>query len=56
MILDIEKTDIAYSLYDKTFIYRKGETVNVEDFDNNRFNECATGIHFFINREEAVRY
>ena len=44
------------SNYDKTFIYRFGEIVSVEDFDNNRWNECALGIHFFITREEAVRY
>lgn len=32
------------------------ETVSVADFDENRWNECAPGIHFFITREEAVRY
>ena len=42
--------------YDKHFIYRIGETVEVPDFDDNRWNECATGIHFFITREEAVKY
>ena len=42
--------------YDETFIYRVGEVVSVEDFDENRWNECAPGIHFFITREEAVRY
>ena len=44
------------SNYDKEFIYRVGEIVSVEDFDANRWNECAPGIHFFITREEAVRY
>lgn len=34
----------------------KGETIHVEDFDTNRWNECATGIHFFITRIEAVAY
>ena len=33
-----------------------GETVSVSDFDENRWNECSTGIHFFITRDEAVRY
>ena len=42
--------------YNKNFIYRIGETVEVPDFDDNRWNECATGIHFFITREEAVKY
>ena len=44
------------SNYDKTFIYRVGEIVTVDDFDDDRWNECAPGIHFFITREEAVRY
>ena len=44
------------SQHDEKFIYRIGETVSVDDFDENRFNECSTGIHFFINREEAVNY
>ncbi len=44
------------SNYDKDFIYRVGETVEVPDFDDNRWNECAAGIHFFVTREEAVKY
>ena len=46
----------AYSSFDPDFTYKKGETVHVEDFDTNRWNECATGIHFFITRIEAVEY
>ena len=46
----------AYSSYDPDFTYQKGETVHVEDFDTNRWDECATGIHFFITRIEAVEY
>ena len=40
--------------YDSDFIYKVGETVIVDDFDDNRFNECSTGIHFFMNRDDAV--
>ena len=46
----------AHSRYDSSFHYRKGETVTVEDFDPDRWNECAPGIHFFITRIEAVEY
>lgn len=46
----------AYSSHDPDFTYKKGETVHVEDFDTNRWNECAPGIHFFITRAEAVAY
>jgi len=42
--------------YDSYFIYRIGEIVSVDDFDEDRWNECSTGIHFFINRQEAVNY
>ena len=41
---------------DSNFIYRVGEIVRVDDFDENRWNECSTGIHFFITRDEAVKY
>ena len=46
----------AYSGHDTDFTYKKGETVHVENFDTNRWNECAPGIHFFITRIEAVEY
>ena len=46
----------AYSSFDPDFTYKKGETVHVENFDTNRWNECAPGIHFFITRIEAVKY
>ena len=41
---------------DSSFIYTIGETVKVDVFDENRWNECSTGIHFFISREAAVLY
>lgn len=46
----------AFSGHDTDFTYKKGETVHVEDFDTNRWKECAPGIHFFITRIEAVEY
>ena len=50
------KSDVAVSKYDSSFVYRIGGTVEVTDFDQNRWNECSTGIHFFMNREDAVKY
>ena len=44
------------SNYDINFVYKVGETVEVTDFDTNRWNECSTGIHHFITRAEAVNY
>ena len=46
----------AYSNYDEKFIYEVGKTVVVDDFDENRWDECSTGIHFFITRDEAIHY
>lgn len=46
----------AFSGHDTDFTYKKGETIHVEDFDTNRWKECAPGIHFFITRIEAAEY
>ena len=61
-VLDIEniKTGLKVmevrSNYDSKFIYRVGEIVSVDNFDDDRWNECSTGIHFFMNRENAMNY
>jgi uncharacterized protein YjbI with pentapeptide repeats len=44
------------SNYISSFIYEVGKIVSVPDFDEDRFNECSAGIHFFISREMAVKY
>lgn len=41
---------------DDSFIYKVGEIVEEPNFCEDRFRECAAGIHFFINRQEAVDY
>ena len=48
--------DSVRSNRDSSFIYRIGEIVSVDNFDDNRWNECTAGIHFFITRDEAVNY
>ena len=55
--LDEEKPiDIAHSLHDPSFIYKVGEEVFVDNFCEDRMMECAPGIHFFMEKEEAMRY
>ena len=49
-------TNAVISKRDPNFIYKVGETVEVKNFDTNRWNECSTGIHFFMTRQEAVDY
>lgn len=61
-VLDIEKIDTGEKIestpsdYDINFIYKVGEIVKVDNFDENRWNECASGIHFFMNKENAIKY
>ncbi len=45
------------SRYDSSFRYEIGARVEPsEPFDGNRWKECASGIHFFLTREEAEDY
>lgn len=44
---------VGYSQHDRRFEYRAGDTVRPHAFDDDRWNECAPGIHFFITRAEA---
>jgi hypothetical protein len=48
--------DSISSDYDFSFVYEVGKTMEVENFDENRWNECSNGIHFFITRREAELY
>ena len=52
---ETEVTSVA-SKFDAGFVYKVGEVVEVPNFDKNRWNECSSGIHFFITRQEAVDY
>ena len=51
-------TDVKEAKSDSNsdFIYKVGEVVSVNNFNEDRWNECSTGIHFFINFQEAVSY
>ena len=42
--------------HDSSFVYKAGKMVSVPDFCEDRWQECSAGIHFFINRQEAVNY
>ena len=50
-----ELTEVA-SGYDRNFVYRVGKIAEEPKYDEDRWKECAPGIHFFINRQEAVDY
>ena len=40
----------------KETIYKVGEMVYPDSFDENRWNECSHGIHFFVNKQDAITY
>lgn len=56
--LDGTKAEIS-EIYNDNYCgtnYVVGKTVTPDSFDDNRWNECSHGIHFFITRQEAVDY
>ena len=62
MVLDITSLDgethfdeVVNNNYKKT-IYKVGEMVYPDSFDENRWNECSNGIHFFVNKQDAIDY
>ena len=55
-VLEIFGAEVGISLRDGKTEYRTGERVKCHAWDNNRWNECSGGIHFFITRIEAENY
>lgn len=48
---------IAFAGYNSNFFYKVGKTVvPTNGYEENRWIECAAGIHHFITRDEAVDY
>lgn len=47
---------IGLSRFNHDFQYKKGQIVIPDSFDEDRWNECSSGIHFFITRKEAELY
>ena len=54
-VINIEGAEEAISWY-SGFIYHKGDIVEVKDFNQNRWIECTSGIHFFMTKEEAIAF
>jgi hypothetical protein len=55
-VLEVVGAKEGISGNDPNTIYRVGETVKPDSFDENWQDECSNGIHFFITREEAEAY
>jgi uncharacterized protein YjbI with pentapeptide repeats len=53
-VLRIFGSEFAVSTHDPAFVYRKGAIVKPSNgWDENRFVECGSGIHFYLTRVEA---
>ena len=62
LVLDITSLDgnehydeVTNNRYNET-IYKVGEFVYPDSFDDYRWNECSNGIHFFVNKQDAINY
>ena len=49
-------SEINNTSYFPVVTYVVGEMVYPDSFDENRWNECSHGIHFFINKQNAIDY
>ena len=55
MILE-EVSEVVNHAYNQNTLYKVGEMVYPDSFDEDRWNECSHGIHFFINKQDAIDY
>ena len=51
-----ELQSIENTSYTPSIVYKVGEIVKPDSFDEDRWNECSHGIHFFINKQDALNY
>lgn len=56
IVLEVIGAEKAISTNDEDFVYEVGKEVVPDSFDDDRWNECSHGIHFFITRKEAENY
>jgi hypothetical protein len=55
-VLEVIGGDVGVSIHDQKTEYRVGKTVRCDKWCEDRWRECAGGIHFFITRAEAEDY
>lgn len=48
--------DVVYGLRDRKLAYRVGDTVTPDSFDPDEGSACSNGIHFFLNKDDAINY
>ena len=55
-VLEVIGAEVGISQHDNKTEYKAGEMVYPDKWDEDRWNECSSGIHFFIARKEAEDY
>ncbi len=56
-VVEVYGAEVGLSLHDGgATVYRPGETVKPDRWEEDRWQECAPGVHFFLTREEAEKY
>jgi len=55
-VLEVIGAETARSSHNPDVIYKAGARVVPDKFDENWQEECSSGIHFFITKEEAQAY
>ena len=56
LVNDMAEVDSCTNTKYAETIYKVGCDVLPDKWDDNRWNECSNGIHFFINKQEAIDY
>ena len=56
IVLEVVGGEVGVSNAQPSTVYRVGETVGCDKWCEDRWQECAGGIHFFITRAEAENY
>jgi len=55
-VIEVFGAEVGISQHDNKTEYKAGELVYADKWDENRWDECSSGIHFFITRKEAEEY
>jgi hypothetical protein len=55
-VLEVIGAAEGISMHDGKTVYQPGETVRCDNWCDDRWQECAGGIHFFMTRAEAEHY
>ena len=55
-VVEVFGAEVGLSRHDGKTEYRAGQRVTCDKWCEDRWQECAGGIHFFLSREEAEAY